>query len=75
MVGVMAFKRSQERIHRNIYWFLAHSCLAKRSGQLKKYARHSPHITGVVEMLIHKIEYEESDHGGHCASHASNIRE
>jgi hypothetical protein len=74
MVGVMAFKRPQERIHRNISWFPAHSCLAKRSGQLKKDARHSPHITGVVEMLIRKIEYDESDHGGHCASHASNIR-
>ena len=24
-------------------------------------------------MLIHKIQYEESDHGGHCDSHASII--
>jgi hypothetical protein len=24
-------------------------------------------------MLVHKIEYEESDHGGQCDSHASNI--
>ena len=62
MVRIMPFKRPQKRIHGNICWFLAHVA-CQSSGHLKKYARHSPHITGVVEMLIHKIEYEESDHG------------
>jgi hypothetical protein len=37
MVHVMLFKRSKERIHRNVCWFLTHSCLAKSSGRFKNH--------------------------------------
>jgi hypothetical protein len=34
-----------------------------------KHARRPLGIAGVVKMLIRKIEYEESNYGGHCNSH------
>jgi hypothetical protein len=37
-----------------------------------KHGRCRPRIAGVVEMLIRKIEYEESNHHGHCDSHDPN---
>jgi hypothetical protein len=50
----MPFKRSQERIQRNISWFLAHSRPAKCSGHFRKRACRSPRIADVVEVFIHK---------------------
>jgi hypothetical protein len=40
---------------------------------MRKHGRGRARVTGVVEMLIRKIEYEESDHGGYCGSHADSV--
>jgi hypothetical protein len=45
----MPFKHSQQRIHGNICWFLAHSCLAKMIWPLEKVSCRNPHKAGVVE--------------------------
>jgi hypothetical protein len=47
--------------------------LTKSSGNVGKHDERCPRITGVIEMLIHKIEYEESNHCGQCDSHGRNM--
>jgi hypothetical protein len=37
--------------------------------RFEKTSPQRPCISGVVKMLVHKIEYEESNHRGHCNSH------
>jgi len=45
------------------------AALAECSSDVGKQGTSSPHVTSVVEMPIHKLEYEESNRGGQCNSH------
>ena len=40
--------------------------LTERSGNLRKNGRSRLGVPSVVKLLIHKIEYEESNQRGHC---------
>ena len=45
------------------------AALAECSSDVGKQGTSSPRVTSVVEMPIHKLEYEESNRGGQCNSH------
>ena len=53
--------------------FFNHGSLAERPDDLRKHGRRRPGVTGVIEMLVHQIDDEKRNEGGHEESHDRSI--